>query len=67
MTIELNDYGFMLDMGDFIYLSLSWAFIILTALSIIAYNVYKRIRNKDNKVVEPYVHREDNSLWGTNE
>ena len=25
MTIELNEYGFMLDMGDFIYLSLSWA------------------------------------------
>jgi hypothetical protein len=46
MTIELNEYGFMFDMGDFIYLSLSWAFIILTALSITAYKIYKRKKNK---------------------
>jgi len=62
MTIELNDYGFMFDMGDFIYLSLSWAFIILTALSIIAYKIYKRIRNK--KVVENYsLDNATNDLW----
>ena len=62
MTIELNDYGFMFDMGDFIYLSLSWAFIILTALSIIAYKIYKRIRNK--KVVENYsLENATNELW----
>jgi hypothetical protein len=62
MTIELNDYGFMFDMGDFIYLSLSWAFIILTALSIIAYKIYKRIRNK--KVVENYsLDNATNELW----
>jgi len=45
MTIELNEYGFMLDMGDFIYLSLSWAFLILSALVFIGYKVYKRIKN----------------------
>ena len=62
MTIELNDYGFMFDVGDFIYLSLSWAFIILTALSIIAYKIYKRIRNK--KVVENYsLDNATNELW----
>ena len=62
MTIKLNDYGFMFDMGDFIYLSLSWAFIILTALSIIAYKIYKRIRNK--KVVENYsLDNATNELW----
>jgi hypothetical protein len=62
MTIELNEYGFMFDMGDFIYLSLSWAFIILTALSIIAYKIYKRIRNK--KVVENYsLDNATNELW----
>jgi len=52
----------MFDMGDFIYLSLSWAFIILTALSIIAYKIYKRIRNK--KVVENYsLDNATNDLW----
>jgi hypothetical protein len=62
MTIELNEYGFMFDMGDFIYLSLSWAFIILTALSIIAYKIYKRTRNK--KVVENYsLDNATNDLW----
>lgn len=46
MTIELNEYGFMFDMGDFIYLSLSWAFIILTALSITAYKFYRIRKGK---------------------
>ena len=46
MTIELNEYGFMLDMGDFIYLSLSWAFIILSALGVTIYKVIKRKKNK---------------------
>jgi hypothetical protein len=44
MTIELNEYGFMFDMGDFIYLSLSWAFLILSALVFIGYKVYKRLQ-----------------------
>lgn len=46
MTIELNEYGFMFDMGDFIYISLSWAFIITTALLLTAYKIYKRKKNK---------------------
>ena len=46
MTIELNEYGFMLDMGDFIYLSLSWAFLILSAITFIGFKLYTRIRNK---------------------
>jgi hypothetical protein len=46
MTIELNEYGFMLDMGDFIYLSLSWAFIILSVVGAILYKVIKRKKNK---------------------
>ena len=45
MTIELDEYGLMLDLGDFIYLSLSWAFLILSALVFIGYKVYKRIKN----------------------
>jgi hypothetical protein len=46
MTIELNEYGFMLDMGDFVYLSLSWAFIILSVVGVTLYQVIKRKRNK---------------------
>jgi hypothetical protein len=46
MTIELNEYGFMLDMGDFIYLSLSWAFIILSVVGVTLYKVIKRKKNK---------------------
>ena len=44
MTIELNEYGLMLDLGDFIYLSLSWAFLILSALVFIGYKVYRRVQ-----------------------
>ena len=64
---ELNEYGLMIDLGDFLYVSLGWAFIILTAVVIVGAKVYNKIKNKENKVVEPYLHREDNSLWGTNE
>ena len=67
MTIELNEYGLMIDLGDFLYVSLGWAFIILTAIVLVGAKVYNKIKNKENKVVEPYLHREDNSLWGTNE
>ncbi len=46
MTIELNEYGFMFDMGDFIYVSLSWAFIILSVVGVTLYKVIKRKKNK---------------------
>ena len=42
MTIELDDYGFMFDMGDFIYLSLSWAMLITSAVIFTGYKIYKR-------------------------
>ena len=42
MTIELNEYGFMLDMGDFIYLSLSWAMLLTSAVIFAGYKIYKR-------------------------
>jgi len=41
MTIELNEYGFMLDMGDFIYLSLSWAMLLTSAIIFAGYKFYK--------------------------
>ena len=44
MTIELNEYGFMFDMGNFIYLSLSWAFLILSSVVFIGYKIYKRVQ-----------------------
>lgn len=44
MTIELNEYGLMLDLGDFIYVSLSWAFLILSALVFIGYKIYRRVQ-----------------------
>jgi hypothetical protein len=42
MTIELDDYGFMFDAGDFIYLSLSWAMLITSAVIFAGYTIYKR-------------------------
>jgi hypothetical protein len=42
MTIELDNYGLMFDMGDFIYLSLSWAMLITSAVIIAGYKIYKR-------------------------
>jgi hypothetical protein len=46
MTIELNDYGLMIDLGDFLYVSQSWAFIILTATAIVGVKVYNKIKSK---------------------
>jgi hypothetical protein len=46
MTIELNDYGLMIDLGDFLYVSQSWAFIILSVVGATLYTVIKRKRNK---------------------
>jgi large-conductance mechanosensitive channel len=51
MTIELNNYGLMIDLGDFLYVSLSWAFIILTAVIIVGVKVYNKIKN--NKQLTP--------------
>jgi hypothetical protein len=42
MTIELNDYGFMLDAGDFLYVSLSWAMLLTSAVIFAGYTIYKR-------------------------
>jgi len=41
MTIELDNYGFMFDAGDFIYLSLSWAMILTSAVIFAGYKFYK--------------------------
>ena len=40
MTIELNDYGFMIDLGDFLYVSLSWAMLLTSAVIIAGYKFY---------------------------
>ena len=65
MTIELNEYGLMLDLGDFIYLSLSWAFLILSALVFIAYKALKAY--KRNRVVSYPDETCTNSKWGFDE
>ena len=46
MTIELDNYGLMIDLGDFLYVSLGWAFIIL---SVVGATLYKVIKIKKNK------------------
>jgi hypothetical protein len=46
MTIELNEYGLMIDLGDFLYVSLSWAFLILSALIIVGAKVYNKIKSR---------------------
>jgi hypothetical protein len=61
MTIELNDYGLMIDLGDFLYVSLGWAFIILTAVAIVGVKVYNKI--KRNKVTPLLI--DDNDDWMT--
>ncbi len=42
MTIELNDYGFMIDAGDTLYLSLSWTMLLTSAVVFAGYKFYKR-------------------------
>ena len=42
MTIELNDYGFMIDSGDFLYVSLSWAMLIASTVIFAGYKIYQR-------------------------
>jgi hypothetical protein len=46
MTIELDNYGFMFDLGDFIYVSLSWAMLITSAVIFAGYKIYKRKKAK---------------------
>ena len=62
MTIELNGYGLMIDLGDFLYVSLSWAFIILTAVILVGAKVYNKI--KSNKQVAPIDFNNDDD-WMT--
>ena len=45
MTIELDNYGFMLD-TEWCYVALSWQLIITIALLVTAYKIYKQTRNK---------------------
>jgi hypothetical protein len=46
MTIELSDYGFMFDAGDFLYVSLSWSMILTSTIIFAGYKIYKRKKNK---------------------
>lgn len=62
MTIELNDYGLMIDLGDFLYVSLGWAFIILSALILVGVKVYNKV--KRNKQVTPLLTNDDDD-WMT--
>jgi hypothetical protein len=65
MTIELNEYGLMLDLGDFLYLSLSWAFLILSALVFIGYKVYKRIQaHRWASLINNEMDKLPNDEWG---
>ena len=61
MTIELNEYGLMIDLGDFLYVSLGWAFIILSAVILVGVKVYNKI--KSNKKVSPLLINDDD--WMT--
>ena len=45
MTIEIIDYGFVLD-TYVCYIALSWQVIIPAVISLIAYKIYKRKKNK---------------------
>jgi hypothetical protein len=46
MTIELDNYGLMLDLGDLLYVSLSWAMLITSAIIFAGYKIYKRKKAK---------------------
>ena len=46
MTIELSNYGFMLDAGNTIYLSLSWSMLLTSAAIFAGYQIYTRKKNK---------------------
>jgi hypothetical protein len=61
MTIELNEYGLMIDLGDFLYVSLGWAFIILSTLILVGVKVYNKI--KSNKVSPSVNYNNDTDEW----
>jgi len=63
MTIELNEYGLMIDLGDFLYVSLSWAFIISSALILVGYKVYK-VMTKRRTLGNCLQVSDTNELWG---
>ena len=63
MTIELNEYGLMIDLGDFIYVSLGWAFIILASIILVGVKVYNKI--KSNNVSPSINYDNDNDDWMT--
>ena len=46
MTIELDNYGLMFDLGDLLYVSLSWAMLITSAIIFAGYKIYKRKKAK---------------------
>lgn len=65
MTIELNEYGLMIDLGDFLYVSLGWAFLILSALVFIGYKVYKRIQaHRWASLIKNELDELPNDEWG---
>ena len=65
MTIELNEYGLMIDLGDFLYVSLSWAFLILSALVFIGYKFYKRIQaHRWASLIKNELDELPNDEWG---
>ena len=51
----------MIDLGDFLYVSLGWAFIILSAVILVGVKVYNKI--KSNKKVSPLLINDDD--WMT--
>jgi hypothetical protein len=64
-TIELGRYGFMLD-TEWCYIALSWQLIITSAIVLIAYKGYKRI--KENKILKDNSSNTTaNDLWCINE
>jgi hypothetical protein len=65
MTIELNEYGLMIDLGDFLYVSLGWAFLILSSLVFIGYKVYKRIQaHRWASLIKNELDELPNDEWG---
>jgi hypothetical protein len=66
MTIELGQYGFMLD-TEWCYVALSWQLIIVSAIALIGYKIYKKFMSREPKSFELPLQREDKSFWIDNE
>ena len=55
----------MIDLGDFLYVSLGWAFLILSALVFIGYKVYKRIQaHRWASLIKNELDELPNDEWG---